>query len=327
VAGALVAFRRRAHRPLVAAALVALTAAQLLWLNAASPLDAEPASTYSALATPFPDEARAVAILQGELARRHAEGARPRVEFLGVDGAWQNAAMIYGWEDTLGYNPLRMADYSRAVGAGESSTFTEMRSYPDTFRGYNSRLAALLGLEYLVLRKPIADMPRDFPRPRASLLYAGASFFLYRLDGPSVPRAFVATSLVSADAAQTMAAGSLPPYAIGRQALIEDDDAPRLADQGLLAPDTGAPAGMARITAYADDRVTLDVDTRQAGLVVLHDLFYPGWTARVDGVPAPVLRADLLFRGVEVGAGHHTVEFAFHPLSLANLASIVRRTE
>ena len=248
------------------------------------------------------------------------------MEFLGVDGAWQNAGMVHGWEDTLGYNPLRIADYSRAIGADESSFFAELRTYPDTFRGYNSRLAALLGLKYLVLRRPIADMPRNFPRPRATLLYAGASFFLYRIEGPTVPRAFVATSLVAADAGRTMAAGSLPSYEIGRQALIEDDDAPLLRDQGLLAPmaaDATPAPGTARIKAYGDDRVTLDVDTPRTGLVVLHDVFYPGWTARVDGVPAPVLRADLLFRGVEVAAGHHTVEFAFHPLSLANLASLL----
>ncbi len=35
----------------------------------------------------------------------------------------------------------------------------------------------------------------------------------------------------------------------------------------------------------------------------------------------PVLRANLLFRGVEVSPGRHTVRFAFHPLSISNLAS------
>ena len=344
VTGTLVGFRRSTYRPAVAAALVAATAAQLLWFNAASPLNAEPTSTYSAFATLYPDEARGIALLQTELARRRAEGAWPRVEVLGVDGAWQNAGMVFKYEDTLGYNPLRIADYTRAVGADESSYFSELRTYPDTFRGYNSRLAALLGIEYLVLRRPIADMPRTFPRPRATLLYAGASFFLYRLDGPVVPRAYVASGVVPIERAQIMGQ-SLPPFEPGRTALIEAADAGRLTNRELLAhasapPAAGAsatphiptdtPSGSARITRYADDRVEIDVDTPMPGLLVLHDVDYPGWTAQVDGTPRPVLRADLLFRGVEVPAGHHTVEFAFHPLSIANLGaaagSLVRRT-
>ncbi len=67
--------------------------------------------------------------------------------------------------------------------------------------------------------------------------------------------------------------------------------------------------------------MTVAVEAPAAGILVLHDLFYPGWEARVDGAPSPVLRADLLFRGVAVPAGHHTVQFRFHPFSLANLAA------
>ena len=49
--------------------------------------------------------------------------------------------------------------------------------------------------------------------------------------------------------------------------------------------------------------VEIDVDTPKTGIVVLHDLFYPGWEVRVDGHQEPVLRANILFRGVEVPAG------------------------
>jgi uncharacterized membrane protein YfhO len=73
------------------------------------------------------------------------------------------------------------------------------------------------------------------------------------------------------------------------------------------------------IANYADNSVELDVGAPKAGIVVLHDLFYPGWEASVDGRSEPVLRANVLFRGVEIPAGHHRVAFSFRPLSLTNL--------
>jgi hypothetical protein len=48
---------------------------------------------------------------------------------------------------------------------------------------------------------------------------------------------------------------------------------------------------------------------------VLTDNHYPGWKAEVDGREVPVDRVDYLFRGVRVGAGAHTVEFRYEPLS------------
>ena len=68
----------------------------------------------------------------------------------------------------------------------------------------------------------------------------------------------------------------------------------------------------------------LDVDSAKGGIVVLHDLYYPGWQVRIDGEPAPILRANVLFRGAEVPAGHHLVAFEFHPFSLANLGAALK---
>ena len=39
------------------------------------------------------------------------------------------------------------------------------------------------------------------------------------------------------------------------------------------------------------------------------------------GERRPILRANLLFRGVEIGPGRHRVEFHFRPMSLENLVA------
>ena len=134
-----------------------------------------------------PEQLQGLQLLKAELAQRHAQGERPRVEILGLGGAWQNASMVLGLEDTLGYNPLRLADYERAVGPGENAVDPNLRQFPPTFRGYRCQLASLLGLEYLVLDRPIDRLPRHFPRlPTAKLLYGSGSMWIYRLS-PTAP--------------------------------------------------------------------------------------------------------------------------------------------
>lgn len=64
------------------------------------------------------------------------------------------------------------------------------------------------------------------------------------------------------------------------------------------------------------NRVVLQADLPTAGLLVLSEVYYPGWTATVDGQPAPLLRADVILRGVPLPAGSHRVEIAYAPASL-----------
>ncbi|RMG12259.1 MAG: hypothetical protein D6731_14195, partial [Planctomycetota bacterium] len=58
---------------------------------------------------------------------------------------------------------------------------------------------------------------------------------------------------------------------------------------------------------------TWQVTAPAAGWLVVADVWYPGWRARVDGVPVPVLRADYLFRAVPVPAGRHQVTLTYRP--------------
>jgi uncharacterized membrane protein YfhO len=66
----------------------------------------------------------------------------------------------------------------------------------------------------------------------------------------------------------------------------------------------------------APERLVLRVEAPGPGILVLRDTFYPGWTATVDGVPAPLWRADALFRAVPVPAGSHVVEFRLQSRAL-----------
>lgn len=74
---------------------------------------------------------------------------------------------------------------------------------------------------------------------------------------------------------------------------------------------------LARIAEERPERVVAEVNSDAAGILVLTDLAYPGWTAEADGHPAEILVADGVFRAVALTAGAHRVVFSYRPLSLA----------
>ena len=323
---ALFAFRRRDHRGVAALVMVGLTCMQLVMLNTDFAAQRRTTLELQCLFRPLSRRGARSRRRRGGTGDAPRGGRASPCGSAGTRRVLAERGDAVKLEDTLGYNPLRIATYEKAVGVGESANDYNLRSFPDTFRGYNSRLAALLGLDYLILDRPIADLPRHFPRARATLLFSGVQFFFYRLDHAQVPRAVLAERVRPVDSDSVIDQGAIPAFAPGVEALIDTSDVARLTRGTAIAASDGAAAAVdpsaassATITRYGDNTVTISVDAARPGVVVLHDVVYPGWTATVDGVAMPVLRADLIFRGVEVAAGHHTVEFVFHPLSMHNL--------
>jgi uncharacterized membrane protein YfhO len=70
------------------------------------------------------------------------------------------------------------------------------------------------------------------------------------------------------------------------------------------------------ITQYAPERITATVKLEAPAVVVFSEMYYPGWQVYVDGARQDVLVADVAFRGVQAGAGAHTIELRYEPRSL-----------
>jgi hypothetical protein len=184
---------RTAEARVRAAAIVTVIAvAELFWWNVGFRLNAEARAAYAPLERPAGEDARALAVLEGAIRARHAEGARPRMEVLGAGGPWQNVPMVRGLEAINGYNPMRVARYDRLVAPGESNWLVELRDFPPSFDSYDSRLARALGLEFLVFGKPIERVPNLKKRPAVDVLLDGPVRWVYRLRDPMPRAAFAA---------------------------------------------------------------------------------------------------------------------------------------
>ncbi len=84
------------------------------------------------------------------------------------------------------------------------------------------------------------------------------------------------------------------------------------ADAATLAEGARAPVP-GRIVSFARNRIEVEIDAPDDGLVVVHEAYYPGWQVTVDGAEGTVLPANSLFRGVRVPTGAHRIVFRYAP--------------
>ena len=69
---------------------------------------------------------------------------------------------------------------------------------------------------------------------------------------------------------------------------------------------------------YKPNNLTYEVKSSKGGVIVFSEIYYPGWTATVDGQPVELGRVDYILRAINVKPGNHKVVLDFHPQSLKN---------
>jgi hypothetical protein len=232
---------------------------------------------------------------------------RDRVELLGLGFEWPNAGMIHGFDHTLGYNPLRLADFSDAVGTRDSIAGPDQRVFTPLFPSYRCRLADFLGLRYIATRVPIGQVDRNLHDGDLKLVAYTKDGYVYE-NPRALPRVQFVGGWQIADFDGMKAAGKWPDVDPQRVVLLAQE------------PEAGVPEGPSlaraevKLKRYENTEVEIEVTTAQAGFVVLNDIWHPWWRAELDGEEVEILKANVLFRAVQVPAGTHKVRFQFRPL-------------
>lgn len=75
-------------------------------------------------------------------------------------------------------------------------------------------------------------------------------------------------------------------------------------------------SGTVSLTAYEANKLNYDVQSAKGGVVVFSEIYYPGWTATIDGKPAELGRVNYVLRALKVPAGSHKIEMEFRPKSV-----------
>ena len=81
-------------------------------------------------------------------------------------------------------------------------------------------------------------------------------------------------------------------------------------------------ASTVQITGYEPNRLNYEVNRVKGGVLVFSEIYYPGWTATVDGEPVELGRVNYILRAMNIKPGKHQVELAFFPKTVKTTETI-----
>ena len=169
-------------------------------------------------------------------------------------------------------------------------------------------LLRLTGVEYAIL--PASSTIQPGLRP---LLDPVPGARLYRVDG-ALPRVYAArTAAVSRDA-EALSAVFQPNVVAGRAVVLAPPGAVPTATE--VSGEGLSGEGHCELVGYANARLEAQCRAPSTTFAVFVEQWDPGWSATVDGQPAPLLRANLVMRAVPLAPGAHRVVLTFFPCGL-----------
>ena len=77
-----------------------------------------------------------------------------------------------------------------------------------------------------------------------------------------------------------------------------------------------------RIMSYEPNQLSYEVESNKGGVIVFSEIYYPGWTATVDGVEQELGRVDYVLRALQVKPGKHEIVLSFFPKSITTTETI-----
>lgn len=97
-----------------------------------------------------------------------------------------------------------------------------------------------------------------------------------------------------------------------------------VADTRFKAQLDGTPldSGVVQLTHYAPNELRYTTESERGGVVVFSEIYYPSWTATIDGQAVELGRANYVLRALRIPKGKHEVVLTFRPTSVATTETI-----
>jgi len=220
-----------------------------------------------------------------------------------------NFATLYRFFDNDYYDPLYLKRYGEFIAYADGETNlkrsdVEINSDLNISKNLGekrSRLFELTGTKYLIYRNN-----EENNLDLTNIVWKNDKWILF--EKKTLPRAYIVSDYQIVKAQEKLLEKlferNLDPFSA---VLLEEK--PKFEPSSEIH---NTPI----IETYENEKVILNAETKDHGILVLTDNYYPGWKAYIDGEETKILRANYTFRAVEIPPGKHSVQFAYQPNSV-----------
>ena len=207
----------------------------------------------------------------------------------------------------FGHNPLRLKWFYEATKVGDTVAAPGQRPFSPLYPSYRSAFADLFGLRLIATGVPVEQIDKTLKPGDLNFIARTKDAYVYE-NPRALPRVHAGRRLAAWPISPKLIANGWPADADPTRTVLLEK-APRAAPLTMFEA-----AGTARLVRYANTEVVVEVDSPSGGVLVLNDVWHPWWRATIDGAETEILRANVLFRAVQVPPGKFTVRFTFEPL-------------
>lgn len=227
-----------------------------------------------------------------------------------------NSAARYNIQDIRGLSAttdLRYYEFMKELILGGAPDLHPFTTTSSKFSPQNRQVLDMLGVKYIIF-----DDCRSHEIPNTKLVYSSQCMHIYK-NLSAFNRAFIIRETINIDDdSSILNALKSGKYDLSKIALIKGSETAenKMPEQIIHNSSASNNQDIVNITSYLNNKVIINVNSHTDGILVLSELFFPGWKAHINGKEVDILNVNYALRGVAIKRGEQNIVFSYQPQSL-----------
>lgn len=222
-----------------------------------------------------------------------------------------NSALLFRIQTLTGYDTIMLKRYSEFINFSQGVPLYKQNLWLNITK--INKLTDLLNVKYIVLTSGT-----KLNIPFLKLVFDNGQYSIYQ-NLNALPRAFVVHNVKVVRGRNAIFKEMISPeFNPVAYAIVEEE----INNEYLPASKSGQKSERIKFIHYSPNKVILETHFYHPGLLILGDVYYPGWKAYADNVETKIYRANYIMRAVALAKGGHQVEFRYQPFSFKMGAGI-----